>query len=476
MLNKKILAASIAASLSACVVATSAFAANLDNSSTSVTYASELVGPGATMAVNNSDELDTTVSLGFTIGDGTSKYVRFDLGDATFGPNVALTVDALGLTQVNGIVSSGGAGTNVVIIEIPAVGEDIPADATVTLTADSYTVPTSGNSSIRYRLFETATQAVNATDALDGNDDLKDTGLKTFTTVGTGLTGNVFVPNDVRSLLEDQFKLFEASSGPSTTVANLGFVDLDRINNAPGSMLPNGVLAPATGQQVVASDLITQANENYTLAFDGKFGFGDWTLNTAGDCATTQTADLDESLDPVAVDVTAATLLGSDHYLCVEVDGTEIIEKGSYSASITSADGQSVSLEGDLGEITYDTITIEVPYLTTFANYTQRIILRNTSSTPADFTISFDTETGTTANTTGKLTGGTIPANGVFIAKANEFVTFEGNTRGSATIEVEGLEESIQAAVQTIGNGSTDTVILNANSITSYQAPMQQPN
>lgn len=333
-------------------------------------------------------------------------------------------------------------------------------------------MPTSGDSQIRYRLFETATQAVNATDALDGNDDLKDSGVKTFTTVGTGLTGNVFVPNDVRSLLEDEFKLFEASSGPSTTLANLGYIDLDRINNGPGVMTPNGVLAPLTGVQVVASDLITTANENYTVAFEGKFEFGDWTLDTAADCSTSTTADLDESLDPVAVAVSAATLLGSDHYLCVEVDGSEIIEKGGYSASITSADGSSVSLSGDLGEISYDTITIEVPYLTTFNNYTQRIILRNTSNTPADFTITFDTETGTVANTTGKLTGGTIPANGVFIAKATEFVTFEGNTRGSATIEVEGLEQNIQAAVQTVGNGSTDTVILNANSITSYEAPV----
>lgn len=132
MLNKKILAASIAVSLSSGAFATSAVAGNLDSNSTSVTYASELVGPGSTMSVNNNSELDTTVALGFTIGDGTSKYIRFDLNDAVFGPNVALTVTGgtpAIATTVDGVVSSGGAGSDVVIIEVPAVGEDIPADA-----------------------------------------------------------------------------------------------------------------------------------------------------------------------------------------------------------------------------------------------------------------------------------------------------------------------------------------------------------
>ena len=459
MLNKKILAAAIAASLS-----TGALAADLDADTTVVTYASELLPDTATMSVNVSDELDSTAELGFTIGAGTSKYVRIDLENAIFGANVALTVPdtATPAVTINGIVSSGGAGSDFVIFEVAALGDDIAADAVVTLTADSYNVSTSMTSTIQYRLFETATQAVNETDLL------KDTGEKDFTTTGTGLTGNIFVANDVNSLLEDEFKQFE---GPAAT-ATVGYIDTSLVNTLEDGVTANGILAPATGLQVVAADLITAADEDFTLAFGGDFSFGDWTLDTAADCATSTTADLDESLDPVAVDVTAAVLNGNEHHLCVTVDGTEIINKGSYTASVESADGTSVDLSGDLGTISYDTITVEIPYVTTFEDYNQRLILRNTSGTPVDFTISFSTETGVEANTTGKDVGGTIPANGVLIKKMTDFVSFEGRTRGSATVEIEGLEENIQAATQTVNStdGTTDTVILNANSVTAFVA------
>jgi hypothetical protein len=450
MLNKKILAAAIAASLS-----TGAFAADLDADTTVVTYASELLPETATMEVNANAELDSEVELGFTIGDGTSKYVRFDLVNATFGANVALDVNGTA-----GVVSSGGEDATFVIFEVPAVGADLPADATVSLTADAFDVSTSETSTIQYRLYETATQAVNRTDLL------KDSGVKDLTTTGTGLTGNIFVPADVNSLLEDEFKQFE---GPVLT-ESLGYIDTSLINTQEDGVTANGVLAPATGAQVVAADLITAADEDFTIAFGGDFSFGDWTLNPQADCGGVTTADLDESLDPVAVDVDAATLNGAEHHLCVVVDGDEIINKGSYSATVTSADDTTVDLSGDLGTISYDTITVEVPYVTTFADYNQRLILRNTSSTPVDFTISFSTETGVEANTTGKEAGGTIPANGVLIKKMTDFVMFEGRTRGSATVEIEGLEANIQAAMQTVNaeDGATDTVILNANSVTAF--------
>lgn len=467
MLNKKILAAAVAASLS-----TGALAADLDTAATAVTYASELVPVTATMAVNVADELDSTVELGFTIGAGTSKYVRIDLENALFGPNVALTVPDTNAAPVtiNGIVSSGGAGEDFVIFEVAALGDDIAADAIVSLSADSFNVSTTMTSTIQYRLFETATQAVNETDLL------KDTGAKDFTQIGTGLTGNIFVPANVESLLEDEFKLFDTllNNGVAGDTATVGFIDTARINKTADGVTPNGVLAPLTGLQVVAADLITAADENFTLAFGGDFSFGDWFLDVDATCDDTAvTADLDETLDPVAVEVTAAVLNGDQHHLCVTVDGTETINKGSYTASVESADGTSIDLSGDLGTISYDTITVEIPYVTTFEDYNQRLILRNTSGTPVDFTISFSTETGVTADTSGKEAGGTIPANGVLIKKMTDFVSFEGKTRGSATVEIEGLEANIQAATQTVNttDGGTDTVILNANSITAFEAP-----
>lgn len=457
MLNKKILAAAVAASLS-----TGAFAADLDTSSTVVTYASELLPDTATMSVNVSSELDSTAELGFTIGDGTSKYVRFDLVDAEFGANVALDV-----AGTAGVLSAGGVGSDFVIFEVPAVGADIAADAVAALSADAFVVSTSTTSTIQYRLYETATQAVNESDLL------KDTGAKDFTTVGTGLTGNVFVPANVESLLEDEFKLFDTAlnNGIAGDTATLGYIDTSLVNTLSDGVTLNGVLAPATGAQVVAADLITAADEDFTVAFGGDFSFGDWFLDADAACDQVAiTADLDEALTPVAVDVTAAVLNGAEHHLCVTVTGAEIINKGDYTASVNSADETSVDLDGDLGTISYDTITVEIPYVTTFSDYNQRLILRNTSNTPVDFTISFDTETGVDANTVGKLEGGTIPANGVLINKMTDFVMFEGKTRGSATVEIEGLEANIQAATQTVNttDGTTDTVILNANSVTAF--------
>jgi hypothetical protein len=74
-----------------------------------------------------------------------------------------------------------------------------------------------------------------------------------------------------------------------------------------------------------------------------------------------------------------------------------------------------------------------------------------------------DAEDGTEAT-------GVIPAESMIAIKATDAVTLSGaTTRTAAIIEVEGVDANIQAATQSVNlsTGGTDTVVLNANSITS---------
>ena len=96
MLNKKIVAAAVAAAFTQGAVA----AVDIDGTGTQkITYASELVTAGSdTLTVTNlAGLLDVTAEVGFTIGDGTSKYVRIDFSDATFKSVASLSSDNTGV-------------------------------------------------------------------------------------------------------------------------------------------------------------------------------------------------------------------------------------------------------------------------------------------------------------------------------------------------------------------------------------------
>lgn len=441
MFNKKTIAVALAAAFS-----TSAFAAvDLDaTESQTVLYASEVVTAGAeTAEATNADMLlDVTTELGFSIAADTSKYIRVDLTNAAFATGSTVELTVAGATVA---VSAGGAaGDNFAIYEVSADTDDIGPDAVVTLAASAYDISTSEASTVEYRLYETATAAANATEAT-----LK-TASAEFTDLASASTGEFAVAIDNESTVSSEFTEFGSASLGATT-ATVGYLDASLLVEEAYDL---------DGTLVTAEDLL---DDQQDLVFTGDFSFGTWTLEAADDCnaaspvtiTATETGGIIEDLDDT-------TLTSDDWYVCVDAGG-DTIEKGSYS--VTLADDE---LTDDLGIITYDTTTIEVPYLTTFSGYNQRLYIINNGSSAADYSISFVGEAATTATAKDAATG-SVPAGEMLVLKVTDIVTLEGRTRVSATIEVEGIDANIQAATQTVNleDGTTDTVVLNANSIVS---------
>ncbi len=442
MLNKKILAASIAVAFSS-----SAFAVvDIEADTGTPTFATEaytatdLNTDGNLPVTNNANILDVTFNTGFTIGNGTSKYVVVTLNNAEFGAAPTLTV--AGGTAA--IAQGGTAGDSTVIFEVAATA-DIASAEVMTLAAATYAISPSAAATVSTALYETASNATNELSPL-----YTETG--TLAKTGSGSTGTFTVENTTVATVASEFKAFATTGddvGLSATLTDVGSIDVTKI-------LGSSTFTPA-GVALAATDIIT-ANQDVT--FKGDFSYGTWSFEDdaacAGGGAVTTAPTINTAKD--AATVTVADLTAGPYFLCLTVNGTtEVVQKDTYTATLDTD-----SLTNDLGTLKYDTTSIEVPYITTFADYNQRLYLINYSSSDVAYSISFTSEDGVTAENGTKVTG-SIPAKEMLMLKATDIVTLTGKTRTSAVIEVEAQDKDVAASMQTVNKstGGTDTVVLN---------------
>ena len=131
----------------------------------------------------------------------------------------------------------------------------------------------------------------------------------------------------------------------------------------------------------------------------------------------------------------------------------------AYAAGTMDAGWPPNPGEHALGRITHDGTTVHIPYLTTWENYNQRIVVSNRGPNPADYEITFRPEEGTTA-TPGMYATGTLDGESTMVLKATGVVTLEGGTRTAATFVAEAQSTQIDVATVMVNltNGSTDTV------------------
>ena len=118
-------------------------------------------------------------------------------------------------------------------------------------------------------------------------------------------------------------------------------------------------------------------------------------------------------------------------------------------------------MDAALGSVIYDTTSVEVPYVTTYEGYNQRIFIDNRGATDAYYSTTYTTENGVTAADGASATG-TLAAGEMHTIKATDLVTFTGGTRGTATIEIEAQTGSLKVVTQIVdlGTGMTDTILL----------------
>jgi len=441
MVSKKILGVAIAAALAS----QGAFAVvDITGQSGAVNYAKETVTvtSGFVDVSSATNQLDIAVEAGFGVVATNHVYVRFNLIGAKF-KDAVVGGDLTGANVASATVSQGGtAGSNYVIFDITADVAGIDQADVLTLTLDTLKLDAAASgASVYYTLFNLAdaSLAVAATGAITTGSLAN--GHYTFATISNALSTTFGQTNNVADVASD-FTTFIGNS-TSEVVGSIKF-NLDTT-----SLLVDGTAVSALGEVATdASDVV----------IGGNLGFGD--LNLDGCAIDADTGSLLDGGDCVLSDFTENVA----YDVSISVDGETTINPGTYTAAVDYVKvGQyePTDASGDLGTITRNGTSIQVPYLTTFADYNQRIVLVNRSAKAAPYKFAFTTE-GTVTAADGTKVSGSIPAHSTLILKAADVVTLTGGSRTAATITVTAQEANIDAATTTVNlsDKSTDTVNL----------------
>ena len=115
--------------------------------------------------------------------------------------------------------------------------------------------------------------------------------------------------------------------------------------------------------------------------------------------------------------------------------------------------------EHALGSIGRDGTTVHIPFLTTWEDYNQRIVVSNRGANPAPYWITFRPEDGV-MSTPGMYATGTLDGNSTMVLRVMDVVTLDGRSRTAATFVAEAQRSKIDVATVIVNmmTGSTDTV------------------
>lgn len=320
----------------------SAFAAAIDLDSASpvaFTYMAEqtvsgsgtVISDGATVA-----NLDASVLLGASFADDAWGYVRFDMTGATFTGSSALAFainDSAAAAAATNVSQGGTNGTSFVIFGVaPTSTNNLVGANTGTFNVDELKVTNQNGVSLRYRLYETLTNAANET------LPLKDVTVNNYVTFGATLTSTATAtattPTANVSAASGPFKEFDAATALSTSLANLGSIDV--------TLAASALLQSGTG--AVIADVITDTN---TVSVTGDFGFaqndnGTYTgvalnrvfLDDAANCGSANyNAATLSATAATFTGVTAAGIAGT-LYLCAQAEGTPAIATSTYAGTV----------------------------------------------------------------------------------------------------------------------------------------------
>jgi hypothetical protein len=455
MLNKKILAATIAASF---VTATASAAVDLDATTiVPAKYASETVAKSTLTTkkafeiagAGNVIDVDAAVGFGFTAN--TSFYVRYDFTNAVV--ETAFTAGDLatpGLTgEVVTLAQGGAEDESFVIFEVVDADEATASTDVFTLTNDDLALTGTGDATVQMRIFANAPDAVNETGSLVNKSGTLVSQVSALTTAFTATNPVADVDDGFTDFLSD------------ATEAALGSVKITL----------GTALAADDGLTVARTDVMTDATSTFVVTGDFSnaltAGKGAVTLDASSTCAGAGTALTVDATGATATLTGTATLANATAmFLCLEPDpATTIAATDAYSATLTAtagANGTYAAQTGSLGMITRNGTTLEFPFITTFSDYNQRVLMTNNSSTDTTYSCTFTPEAGVTA-TAGTAASGSIAGNTTVSFKATDMVTLTGKTRTAARCTLLSQSTNIDAAttIVNLSDKSTDTVTIN---------------
>ncbi|MYE81927.1 MAG: hypothetical protein F4X36_08810 [Gammaproteobacteria bacterium] len=463
----------------------------------------------------NATDLAVTRTLGIyhlVVDENTNLYLRYD-----FNEHLKLRTTA-GLENAD-VTVAGGAGSPTVALESTVASDPFvlvqvdgtpDAEAVVTVNfQDSLATSGRGNGTVRIRAYESPVDAISGRDnaLFDQSATLVKVARSVSVTVNSAIaTADVetgftkFIPDSNPTRLGYFSIGINAMHLDSTTGVALGMVAADAASGTedasanPGLLhdgLSGGVntLFEQLGIKTNMTDTVTLADARgghgkTTVSGDGGFAFGtpSFCNNPGGPVMGSPGADDPAVSHPLAfaptdMETKAGPVTGGiaylPWYLCFDVKATNtaVIPEGNYYLTMEFGVPSGELLErrpfppanvtnAMIGQIRHNGTTVHIPYVTTFENYTQRLVIVNRNKTDVEYAVMFNTEEGGTADPmmhSGMLMGGQT-----MVLKMDELTTLENPTRASATLTVVSHPRNVDVATTIVNkmDEATDTVVL----------------
>ncbi|MBO1254136.1 hypothetical protein J3L16_00395 [Alteromonas sp. 5E99-2] len=482
MLNKKILAAAVAVAFTGGASATVTIDAagttaspigTLTVATESFTATDFVDGFLPITTTGGANATDITFDVGFSVGLSDTRFVRVDLVNGEFGSVPALSaLNEAGVydnTDFNAVLSSGGVGESFVIFEISDSALGIPLDAELTVATATINATTAGTVTAQYRLYADALLANSGAETTaDGiAATLANTGAVNYIQFASGADGSFTDADEVVATVESGFLEFSTATSitGNSELASLALITVSDLV-AANTIQPDGAAFGITNLVAAGAD----------LTISGDFSAGQFTLNTVNTCAagTAVPGTLNDAESELVFSTVTPT--ATAYYFCVNIadaaavagasagfdeDDGDVAQRSNYTVTVEGVTS-GVEYSDDAGSVVYDTTTIEIPFVTTFADYNQRIYIVNTSVEEAAYSFTFYTEDGIEVEGTDVATG-TVAPNEVTLIRAVDLVEITGGNRVAAVLDVELADGEVSAATQIVNrnSGETDTIILN---------------
>ena len=456
MFGKKVFAAMLATVLGASLFGANAANAelNLDTDMGAVTYATETLATPVTdhadysVVMGPSDQLDVTAANGLGGPNGTFVTVRFDLGGMIFSTAVIGANLTTGTGHDAASLRSGGQVGDAHVSFIVTRSANTEAATAMTLQIAQLGVkpgvPGSVTMTVTDSVGDGAEHTASYTNAVRTMRALQETAE----------------PMDLEATVDERFKSFGMATmgtlGSFMVGANAEFLNAD------------------DGSAVAVGDIIT-TDDTSSVTISGDFSFvsAAW-LDDDGMCDVPPDGlglvqKEDETVMDDLMEQTPLAFTTAAQYLCISVptgeDARAIPATDPYMVTTEYAAGTEMAGwppnagEHALGSITRDGTTVHIPYLTTFPDYNQRIVVSNRGANEADYWITFRPEDGTTA-APGMDAMGTLDGNSTIVLRAMDVVTLDGRNRTAATFVAEAKSTQIDVATVIVNmmTGGTDTV------------------
>lgn len=464
MLSRKTLGvagAAILGSMALLVTNTANATINLEDGMGTVKYAKETLvtelmrdGVKYYVVTNGSNAIDMTGELGFDPGS-TDIFVRFDLTNMVFAG--AASLGDASLTGATTAHVAGGAVTaskndNWVVFRANSPTVD---DEVVTLAPTALGVMPDQPGSVKIRVY------LEVTDALAGNDDdfrMKE--VMNAVSVTSGVKATVEAGMNVADVAENFEKFVTGITVGDTTVGEVGTLTI-----APAA----NTLNAADSAQVTAVNVYADTGTSITVT--GDFSSAAGQHHQSGDsCVTAADAGGADNLGPNTTGMATLTLAtavaaGGTSVCLLETEDKQI-PATPYMVTVKFAKAAPTNPFGapdfmdELGRFTRNGTTVQIPYMTTYAGYNQRIVLSNRGTTDATYVISFRPEMGVTAMAKDMATG-TLMAGSTVTYKSTDLVMLEGGARTAATINLVAEPQNIDVTTVTVNmeTRGTDTVV-----------------